>query len=192
MLGSDQIGIVMEYLSGGSLNKLYKKLSKDKESDINFPLVSRLELAEQILYTLREMKEQSEEEVPMFFSAPEIIRNTPINASAAYIYLYLMAKDLNFPKSTLLRSLLSFKGSFEWEWSRDPEERPKLSEFREIIATQLSKVGIQSKLTQKHGLNFQGGTVEKVSIADPSSEVSDLLVDVLKIGLRCKSDLDST
>ncbi|KAJ3441367.1 map kinase kinase kinase ssk2-related-related [Anaeramoeba flamelloides] len=46
---SDQIGIVMEYLSGGSLNKLYKKLSKDKESDINFPLVSRLELAEQIL-----------------------------------------------------------------------------------------------------------------------------------------------
>ncbi|KAJ3441366.1 hypothetical protein M0812_13376 [Anaeramoeba flamelloides] len=138
------------------------------------------------------MKEQSEEEVPMFFSSTEIIRNTPINASAAYIYLYLMAKDPNFPKSTLLRSLLSFKGSFEWEWSRDPEERPKLSEFREIIATQLNKVGKKSKLTQMHGLNFQGGTVEKVSIVDPSSEVSDLLVPVPKIGLRWKSDLDST
>ncbi|KAJ6236091.1 non-specific serine/threonine protein kinase [Anaeramoeba flamelloides] len=256
MLGGDQIGIVMEYSAGGSLNKVYKKLSKDKERDINFPLISRLELAEQILMgleflhskniphhwlkpenilftnflvpkicdygiqdTLREMKEQSEEEVPMLYSAPEIMLNEPINASAADIYSYsmilfyllvgdmgklkrlgkteLMTKILEgqrpkFPKKHHFKIPLELQRIIERGWSGDPEERPKLSEFREIIATQIKKVETKSKLTKRHGLNFQGGTVEKVSMADRSTEVSDLLVPVPTIGLRWNADLDNT
>ncbi|KAJ3446560.1 non-specific serine/threonine protein kinase [Anaeramoeba flamelloides] len=256
MLGGDQIGIVMEYIHGGSLKKIYERLSKDKEQENHFPLISRLELAEEILCgleflhskniphhwlkpenillnnsllpkicdygiqdALREMKEQSEEEVPMLYAAPEIMLNAPINARAVDIYsfsmilFYLLVGDMKplvelekmelislilegkrpkFPQKHIFEIPIELQTIIERGWSGDPEERPKLSEFREILATQIKKVGAKSKLKRKHSLDFQGGIVEEVSMADRSAEVSGSLVPVPTIGLHWNADFDNT